>query len=411
MMRVPLWYETRLAIEFLREGRTQSLLIILGVALGVAVIVFVLALISGLQENLVDRTLGTQAHIKLRAPDEVVRELRPVEALAVAAQRRNERAQRLRSVQNWQAIADALEEYPQITAVSPVVTGPAFARRGEAFKSVAILGVDPARYARIVPVPERMVSGVFRPTATEIVIGVVLADELGVGVGDRVRLEGTDARAGSFQVAGVFRLGVRDLDERFVFLPIRPAQTLLNLPGGITNIDVTIDDIFAAEALARELDARYGVTAESWMETSAQLLNALRSQSESTTLIQSFVGVSVAFGIASVLAVSVVQRRREIGILRAMGSTSNQVMAVFLIQGGIVGLVGSAFGSSAGLGMVQLFTTLGPRPTEDAVFDITAGAGLVLGATLLATLTGIVSAHFPARRAALLDPVTAIRDG
>ncbi len=410
-MRIPLWYETRLAVEFLKEGRSQSLLIILGVALGVAVIVFLLALISGLQDNLVERTLGTQAHIKLRAPDEVVRELHAVEGLAVAAQRRNERARRLRSVQNWQAIAAALEDYPQITAVSPLVSGPAFARRGEAFKSVAILGVDPARYARIVPVPERMVSGVFRPTATDIVIGKLLADELGVGVGDRVRLEGTDARAGSFQIAGVFSLGVRDLDERFVFLPIRPAQTLLDLPGGITSIDITVDEIFAAEQLARELDLRYGITAESWMETNAQLLNALRSQSQSTTLIQTFVGVSVAFGIASVLAVSVVQRRREIGILRAMGSTSNQVLVVFLVQGGLVGLVGSAIGSLAGLGMVQLFSWFAERPAEEAFFDVTAGAGLLLGAAALATLTGIVSAYFPARRAALLDPVTAIRDG
>ncbi|MCC5870025.1 MAG: ABC transporter permease [Gammaproteobacteria bacterium] len=410
-MRVPLWYESRLAVEFLREGRAQSLLIIFGVALGVAVIVFVLALITGLQDNLVERTLGTQAHIKLRAPDEFVRELRPVEGLAVAAQRRNERAQRLRSIQNWQAIAEDLETTPQIVAVSPVVTGPAFARRGEAFKAIAILGVDPARYAQIVPVPDNMRAGVFRPTATEVVIGDVLADELGVGLSDRIRIEGTDGRAGSFQVAGIFNLGVRDLDERFVFLPLRPAQTLLDLPGGITNIDVTIDEIFAAEALARELSGRYGITAESWMQTSAQLLNALRAQSESTQLIQSFVGVSVAFGIASVLAVSVVQRRREIGILRAMGTTSNQVMAVFLIQGGIVGLIGSIIGAVAGLGMVQLFTSIGPRPTEEALFDINAGVGLIVGASILATLTGIIAAYFPARRAALVDPVTAIRDG
>jgi lipoprotein-releasing system permease protein len=409
-MRLPLWYESRLAVEFLREGRAQTLLIILGVALGVAVIVFVLALISGLQDNLVERTLGTQSHIKLRAPDETVRELRSHAGVEVAMSRRNERAQRLRSVQNWQAIATSLAEHPQILAVSPVVSGPAFARRGEAFKSIAIVGIESASYAQIVPVPERMLAGVFRPTATETVIGYLLAEELGVGVGDRIRLEGTDDRAGTFQVVGVFRLGVRDLDERFVYLPIRPAQTLLDLPGGITNIDVTIDDIFGAERLARELSARYGITAESWMETSANLLNALRSQSESTTLIQSFVGVSVAFGIASVLAVSVVQRRREIGILRAMGTTSNQVMAVFLIQGGIVGLIGSAIGSSAGLGMVYLFTAIGPRSTEEALFDITAGAGLVFGATVLATLTGIAAAHFPARRAALLDPVTAIRD-
>jgi len=409
-MRLPLWYESRVALEFLREGRAQTLLIILGVTLGVTVIVFLVALIDGLQANLIERTLGTQAHIKLRAPDEVVRALQPRDGVLVLAQHRNERAQRLRSLQNWQAIATALEQHPRVTAISPVVSGPAFARRGEAFKSVALLGVDAARYADIVPVPDRMLAGVFRPSATDAVIGFVLAEELGVGVGDRMRIYGVGGRSGSFRVAGIFRLGVRDLDERFVYLPIRPAQTLLNLPGGVTHIDLRVDEIFAAEAVARVLDRRYGVTAESWMQTSAQLLNALRAQSASTTLIQVFVGIAVAFGIASVLAVSVVQRRREIGILRATGTTSTQVLTVFLIQGGLVGLLGSLFGAAAGLGLVALFTRFGPRAGEDVAFDVAAGVGLLLGAGALATLTGIVAALFPARRAALLDPVAAIRD-
>ncbi|MEA5446419.1 ABC transporter permease [Gammaproteobacteria bacterium AB-CW1] len=410
LMDLRLWYESRLAVEFLREGRAQSLLIILGVGLGVAVIVFVLALISGLQDNLIERTLGTQAHVSLQAPEEAVRVLRDPAEVDIAAQAVNERAQRLRSVQNWQALVAALEDESRVTAVSPVVSGPAFARRGQAFESVALLGIDPARYAQIVPVQEDMVAGEFRPTANEVVIGNVLADKLGVEVGDRIRLEGTDARAGNFQIAGIFSLGVRDLDERFVYLPIRPVQTLLNLPGGVTSVDVTIDEIFQAESFAEDLRLRFRVNAESWMETNEQLLNALRSQSQSTNLIQVFVGISVAFGIASVLAVSVVQRRREIGILRATGSTANQVMTVFLIQGGIVGLLGSFLGSLGGLGMVSLFTALGARPDREALFDVTAGAGLVMGAMLLATVTGILAAYFPARRAAKMDPVAAIRD-
>ena len=205
-------------------------------------------------------------------------------------------------------------------------------------------------------------------------------------------------------VAGIFELGVRELDARYVYLDMKQAQALLDLPGAATIIDVTVDDIFAAQTVAARIARLTGLKAESWMETNAQLMNALRSQSLSTQMISVFVALSVALGIASVLSVSVVQRTREIGILRAMGTTRQQMLGVFLLQGALFGMAGSLLGGAAGYALVGAFNAFGPK-----LFYIPVAPWLLGAATVLATLTGVVSAALPARRAARLDPVAALR--
>ncbi len=154
----------------------------------------------------------------------------------------------------------------------------------------------------------------------------------------------------------------------------------------------------------RRIGALTGLKAESWLDTNGQLVNALRSQSMSTGMISFFVAISVAFGIASVLSVSVVQRTREIGILRAMGARQQQMLKVFLVQGAVLGLAGSALGALAGHGLVWVFNTFGPK-----LFYIPVSSALAPMAMALATLTGTLAAAVPARRAARLDPVVAIR--
>jgi len=365
--------------------------------------VFLTALITGLQGNIIERTLGTQAHIRVEAPDETNRILAPEDGI-VQLVLESKRAQRLQSINNWQQVRDVLDTLPGVTAVSPVISGPAFARRGEALESVALVGIDAERYQQIIPIQDDIVEGVFRIGAGDAVIGSQLAIELGMRAGDKLRLDGGQGRDSVVNVAGVFQLGVRELDARYVYLDMKQAQSLLDLPGAATVIDVTVADIFEAQSVAARITRLTGLKAESWMETNAQLMNALRSQSLSTQMISLFVALSVALGIASVLSVSVVQRTREIGILRAMGTTRRQMLGVFLVQGALFGLGGSVVGAAAGYALVGAFNTFGPK-----LFYIPVENGLLVAATLLATVTGIVSAALPARRAARLDPVEAIR--
>ncbi len=398
-----LWIEWTIAISFLREGRAQSIMITVGVAVGVAVIVFVTALMQGLQSNIIQRTLGTQAHIRLLSPDEVNQIQRPP-AGTVQLLQEDKRAQRLRSINNWQQIIATLDQLPLLTAVSPIVSGPAFVRRGNGLASVALVGIDPERYQKIIPLKDYLLSGQMRVGANEVLIGSQLAKDLGVQVGNKLRLDTGQQNSAVVNIAGIFELGVRELDARYVYLDLKQAQSLLSLPGGVTVIDLTVADIFEAENIAARVGRLTSLQAESWIKTNAQLMNAISAQSLSTNMIIIFVAISVAFGIASVLSVSVVQRTREIGILRATGATQQQILRIFLFQGALFGLFGSVVGSVASFALVWVFNTFGP-----GLFYIPISIELVIVALLLATLTGVLAAAIPARRAAALDPVEAIR--
>ena len=406
-------FEWIVAIRFLREGRLQTALIIGGAAAGVAVVLFITALVQGLQANTIRRVLGTQAHIVVRPAEEAARPQRDPGPGETVAPRIDARAQRLRSIDQWQALEPVLDAMPGITAVSPMVSGPAFALRADASKSIALFAIDPARYGRIVAVGEKLVAGAFRLGPDDAVIGKELAKDLGLAVGDRFRVltaEATPPVAVTFVVTGIVDLGVRDLNRRTVYIAFRTGQSLLALPGGATQIDLKVADLFGAETIARGLEAQTGLTVESWMRTNEQLLAAINAQDLSTRAIRAFVVLIVAIGIASVLVVWVVQKRREIGILRAMGASRGRVQRVFLLQGAIVAGVGSLIGSALASAMLTVFLRLARNADGTPLFDaIAMPPWLYLVAIAGAMAGGIVAAALPARAAARLDPAQAIR--
>lgn len=403
-----LGFELRVAWRFLREGRMQTLLIIVGVAAGVAVITYISALISGLQGSTLTKTLGTQAHITLRAPDDVVASAQPPEPGAHLLTQTQPRTQRLRSVANWQALVPLLERQAGIAAVSPMVAGGGLALRGQAVQAITLMGVELARYERIVGLNSKVVSGQARLEPGEAIVGRDLAADLGVRVGDRLTLQTTGA-SDSVQVTALVDLGVRELNRRTVIVPLRLAQNLLSLPGGATTVDLTVQDVWAAQTLAEQLHRQWPYKVESWQESNAQLVSALNAQSVSTGLIRAVVLVVVVLGIASVLVVSVVQKRREIGILRAMGATRAQVLRLFLLQGAVVGALGSVLGIALALAMIWLFSNFVRGSDGLPLFVISLAPLLAAQVALIATACGVLAAIAPARSAAAMDPAQAIR--
>lgn len=403
-------FEIFVALRFLREGRAQTALILAGATVGVAVIVFLTALIGGLQATLLEKTLSSQPHVTLRRPDRVARVLPPEggEALLARVERTPERT---RSVDRWQDALAAARAAPGVRAASPVASGAAFAARAEASRPVTLRGIEPASGDAVVPISPRVVRGAWRVEGGDAVIGAGLAAELGLGPGDKLRLSTPEGRSEIFTVSAVFDLGNKEVNDRWVMVALRAAQTLLDLSGGVTGIELKAEDPFDAEALAAGLAGRTGLEAESWMQVNRELLTALRSQSASSWMIQAFVVLAVALGIASVLGVSVIQRSREIGILKAVGTSTPAVTRIFLVQGAVVGLVGSCAGGLLGALLGAAFQRAVKNPYGDALFRIELTPALFLGAGAVALATGIVSAVFPARRAATLDPATVIRRG
>jgi lipoprotein-releasing system permease protein len=400
-----------LALRFLREGRVQSSLVLAGVTAGVAVTVFLTQLIAQLQNTIVERVMGSQAHVVMAPLQEQLLRLPPDQAdqanEAVAAQLQP-RLQRQRAVDQWERMADLAAATPGVLAVSPVASGPALATRGAAFQSVTLLGVRPQDYRRVVRMDAYMTAGRFEIAGQQALIGRELADDLGLQVGDKLRVS-TGVRSEVLTVAGLFDTGSREINRRRVFITLRLAQTLLDLPGSVSVIDLSVADLFGADAVADRLRAQTGLRVDSWMQTNAGFLNALSNQTISNNLIRGFVVAIVALGISSVLVVSVVQKQREIGILRAMGASRRDIMGVFLLQGALMGLLGSGLGAGLAYGLLVLFSHIFKSPDGSAMYSAELDLALVLSASALACVIGLLSAYMPARRAARMDPVQAIR--
>ena len=402
------FFEFIVAFRFMREGLMQTLLIILGVGLGGGVIIFMSAVLSGLQGNVVRRTLNFQAPIVILPPDQVARPLR-AETRAEMAVQVQPRSQQLRSIDQWQKVREQVARTPGVVALTPVVSGPGFAVRGDANKAVTITGIEPETYFDVIALPEKVVAGRHHVGPLDIVIGTELSADLGAGVGDKLRLATASGAAATLTVIGIFDFGNKSVNERSVYIALRSAQNLLDLTGGVTALEVKILDPFAAETIAETIRAGTDLQVDSWIRTNAQFFTAMAAQIVTNTLIRVFVGLTVALGIASVLVVSVIQKSREIGILRAMGTSRRQVLRVFLIQGGAVGLAGSVLGSLLAWTFLLVWRAVAKNPDGTPMFIIEMEPSLFAIATVGATVVGILAAVAPARRAARLDPVVAIR--
>jgi len=401
-------FEWITAIRFLKEGRMQTVFIIIGIAIGVSVIIFMSALLTGLQGNFVKRVLTSQPHIQLVPSDEVARPLRTgigiIEAAVVQPP-----SQRIHSIDQWQEVQRQLQLWPTITNVTPTVSASALIVHGDTSRSISMTGIVPEVYFNIVTLPDYIILGHPDLSSQNIIIGKDLAGDLGVTIGDKLNITAASGITQPLVVSAIFDLGNKGANSRSTYVALRTAQTIANLPGGVTTIDVTVNDAYAAETVAQAIQATTGVQADSWIKTNAQFFTAVQTQNISFGIIRVFVGLSVAFGMASVLIVSVIQRSKDIGILRAMGATRRQILRLFLLQGGLLGLLGALVGSAIGAAAILLFATLMRQADGSQLFPMTLEAQLFALAVGLASLTGVAAAAVPALQAAQLDPVVAIR--
>lgn len=402
-------FEWITALRFLKEGRMQTMFIITAVAIGVAVIVFMSAMLSSLQANFIKRVLTSQPHIQLIPPDEVARPLRAFAPGHIVASIIQRPTQRIRSIDQWQKIKVELSGWPDIVTVSPTMATSALAIRGDASRSISLMGIDPDAYFRIVRIPDYIVTGQPRVLTDDILIGIELAKDLGVTLGDKLNITAATGSSRILTITGIFDLGNKGANQRTTFVALRTAQALSKLVGGVTTIDLTVHDVYAADTIAHAVEAATGVEADSWIKTNAQFFTAINAQQTSNTLIRVFVGLSVAFGIASVLVVSVIQRSKDIGILRAMGTSRGQILRVFLLQGGLLGFLGSIIGAVAGGSTVVFWHSYLCQADGSELFPLVLEPSLFVTAVLLAAITGVAAAAVPALRAANLDPVVAIR--
>jgi len=397
-------YSFKIASRYLAANRAQTVLLVLGVAVGVYVFVFMSALIGGLAVLLLDRTVGNIAHITIEPSDRDPVSLYGTDAGTLVAV--------LKSTQQRSTLQSAAAFMPAITAIAHVRTvvgeilGSGFLTKGEAIAPVAVTGVEADQVSAISNIAGNLVAGSADLTIGNALIGSGLAKILGVRAGQTVTIRSERGIEQSVTVGGIFTLGVAGLDDAAVYLNIRAARVLFDLPEGLTRLEVKLDDLRLAPGVAVDIATATGLKVTPWTAKNQQLLDGLVAQARSGDLIKGFALVTIVIGVASALLLSTYRRQSEIGIMRAMGATRRFVVFVFVLQGAIIGLTGGLLG--AGLGYLSLL----PFPLPEA----TSGGGLPIdirqgayGAAILLTLIGaIVAAIWPASAAARVDPVKVI---
>lgn len=398
-------YEWKVALRFLIKGRNQTLLILLGIAVGVAVQFFLSSLIGGLQISLIDSTVGNSPHIRVIPPDLVPVPLSSANSQMTAG-RQPLYSERI-EILSWQTYIDYFKNIPGVKAVAAVVDGAGSVERGGTAIAVRVKGVVPEDGFKIYKVGKNMVSGNETIAGDEVLIGKTLAEHLTLGPGDKFFLRNNTGEGIICTIRGVFDLG-SDAANGTVFMQIDRARNLYSL-SGISAVEIQITDVFSADRMVAENKGSFSrVKLESWQEKNRQLLVALRSQSSSSDMINFFVLFSITLGIASVLGISAMQKSRQLGILKAMGTTDGSAAVIFLLQGFILGSLGAAIGVLLGFGLVTLFmSTAGKMLT----FQFDVSLSKILSPAILAVIASAVAAVLPARRAAKLSPIEVIRYG
>lgn len=394
-------FSLRVAYRFLIEGKNQSLFIVIGIAVGVSVIIFIGAIITSLQSNLIEQTLGNSAHITISESNDIFQDIKQFSRFGLIEN------QQVKTVdfQDWRSVLNRLEDESYFTAISPVLDGNGFLVKGGEDTSVLLRGVELERANAIYQISERIIRGSDLLEGNQIIIGKELAEDFKLNVGDMVLIALPNNIRERFNVQGIFDFENQSINSSWIFIDLKRAQKLLDKEDYISRIELQISDVFAADSISSELFSQLnGLVVENWKVQNAQLLNALSSQSFSNYIIQIFVLLAVTLGISSVLGISVIQRSRELGILKALGIKNNSARMIFIFQGAILGFLGALSGTALGVLLIRAFTNF------VSIFSIEIQLSQVIIIVIITTLACIVSAVIPANSSARLNPIEVIRN-
>jgi lipoprotein-releasing system permease protein len=407
-------FESQLAVRHLRAGGRQTLLTISAVAAGVIIVVFVTALIFGAQRRWTALLTEALPHITIRVTEPKPTPLAdlPGASAGSISSRIEQRAPQEKNLENWARLVEIMQTIPGVRLAAPVVRAQAFASKGGSPFGVTVVGAAPDVQDQVTPVTKNLIAGRYRGLGSEeIVIDYELARDLHVGVGDRMRLTSNTGAVAVFTIAGVYTQGQ---GRGSAYITLRTAQSLYGLGTAVNAILVKVRDIYSAEQVAERLRALLPYEARSWIQEFPQFLSVLQMQTASTYLISVFSLMASAFAIAAILIVSVLQKSKQIGILKSMGARRRQVLRAFLLEGLGIALVGSVVGAVVGtsivylLGLIEQPVTRVGRPPEP-LFPV-AILPLYIGLAMLsATAATVLAALLPAQRAARLNPVDVIR--
>src|SRR3990172_7212342 len=407
-MKLP--YQIFIALRYLKSKKkhrgvsVNTAISIGGVAVGVMALLVVLSVMSGFHKDLQKKILGANAHI-------IVRSYKG-------------------AVTGYEALAEKLKQDKDVVSFAPFVLGQVMVSSGNRAHGVFLRGIDPVIEARTTEILSHIRDGSLKKLSEDrdlpgIIFGKELASNLGVFVGDKINIVSPIGEIGpmgmlpkvkQFRVAAIFEIGMFEYDSNLVLTDIRPAQEFFGLKDEITGVELRLRDIYKAPEVKKRLQDRLGFPflVMDWMQMNKNLFSALRLEKFAMFVILVLIVLVASFNIISNLIMNVIEKSREIAILKAIGATNSGIMTVFMLQGLFIGLIGTAAGITGGFLLGYVLNTyeiiklpadvyyLSHLPVKMSLFDFVVVSFSAIVISFLATL-------YPAWQAAKLNPVEPLR--
>ncbi len=370
-----------------------SIISILGVAIGVTALIVVIAVMTGFDRDLRDKIVGNYSHITLSS---------------------------YKAIDNseYNGIIKKIAPNPHIKAVSPYLQGQVLIKERDRFFAVGLRGIEPATETSVTKIKQYIVAGdIANLDQNSIVIGKELALYLGLGLNSKLVIYSPLGKLYNLTVVGIFNSGMYDYDLNLVFTHLKSAQEILGLPGQISAIALKLDNLYLADKVKQELATLLGFNynLKTWMEANQNFFAALKLEKLTMFIILTLIILVASFNIISTLVVMVVEKTKDIGILKALGMTSSGIRKIFTYEGLLIGTLGISLGALGGIGLCALLKKYQfiKLPQDIYYIDrlpvsIELWPDIVL-IILAAMAIVLISTIYPATRAARLKPVEALR--
>ena len=409
-------YELLVGLRYTRARRRNrfiginSAVSMIGIAVGVWALIVVLSVMNGFQKEVRTRILGVVSHLQILADDN--------------------------RLDDWQGVAKAEAQHPRVLATAPFVQAQAMLSNGQSVRGAVVRGILPQQEEKVADLARHMRAGsldALHPGEFGVILGADLARALGVLRGDKLALiapqgvvtpAGVIPRLKQFSVVGVFEAGIVDADAGLALVHLRDAQTLYQMGDAVSGVRLKLDDLFAARSVARELLERLppDVFASDWTRSHANFFRAVEIEKRMMFIILALIILVAAINIISTLVVAVTDKQADIAILRTLGAAPGSVLQIFVVQGMVIGVVGTLAGTLAGIVTALNIDVIVPAienafnikflskdvylipdlPSDLQVNDVISVTVMALALSFLATI-------YPSWRAARVNPAEALR--
>lgn len=407
-----------IALKYLLARKRQSIVSLLGIILGVAFFLAISSLMQGSENDFIRRLVDNSPHITISDEfrSSVVQPAEKIYADGAVELRGIKPKTETRGLRGYKQIIDYLGGIPGLRA-SPVLNGQVIVSFAGQDKSITLSGMVPAEIGTVSTIINYMIEGSVDNLITNpdgIIIGAQMAKKFTLEMGDNLTVTSPNGTVRVFKIVGIFKTGRGGYDENQGFADLRRVQVLLNRPNRVNNIIIKLDDAQQARSIAATIEKQIGYKAMSWQEQSEDIMNTIAIRNMIMMTVVSAVLLVAAFGIYNVISTVVMEKQKDIAILKSMGFIAGDIKRIFLVQGILLGLAGNMIGIPLGcafmLGLSNI-TLKPPGSSEFVKMPLAWDWQQFAIAGSFAMLAAMIAAFLPARKASKVHPVDILRGG